>query len=229
MKKRSIILSIGGVGICSLAALESPVAKLQSVSLVATLLSAVATVITMILAVLLYNRFGVEQDVLKRQLEAVNSLLATLGKMRFAMTTVNDKMTVRITPFDPFVHQLESHYGKVLVFNADAARQLETLSSHSVDIYLPIPIAKSLRPLVPSIRYPIAHQDTRLSDAMHFVPRVTDGEDDTFFIPYNDAEMTLMDFLSLWSELIDGIDLWFQQNTSNAPGLNIPHLTKEDP
>ena len=223
-----IALAVTGIVTCLSVPLLTPDNNQQAISSAAALLSALSAIITMTLAIFLFNRFGVEQDVLKHQFDSVLSLLRTLRAMRFLMkaTDKGGEMILQVTPFDPFAHQIfEMHYGKVIAFNEHTIRKLEPLGEHLNDVFLPTSIVDALDPLVPIVLQTALDQNEKLTKAIHFAPW---DADDTVFLSYNGVEMTLMDFLLKWSELIDAIDAWVQQNAANGPVLNIKHLTKKD-
>lgn len=229
MKKATIIaFAVAGIVVCLSVPLLTPASEQQAIILATALVSALSAVMTMTLAILLFNRFGIEQDVLKLQFDSVRSLLGTLRTMRFWMETKDEGLLSRlqVTAFNPFPSPVfEAYYGRVVVFNDPTAEKLLSLSEHLDDIFLPASIVDTLSPLVPFQLGVAQDQKQKLTNAIHFAQREPDG---TVYVQFNSAEITFMEFLSKWSDLIDAINAWVQQNAASAPVLNIRHLTKND-
>lgn len=231
MKKNTIIsLAVVAVIACILASVLTPSCKREGVTLAATLLSAASAIMTMTLAVLLFNRYGVEQDVLKKQFDSVLALLKTLREMHFAMRATDEggQAIFQITPLDPFSHSIfEMYYDRAIAFNEHAIEKMRPLDEHRYDIFLPVSIAEVLERIIPAFLQSLPDQNTKVARAIHFIPP-DNNEDEPVYLSYNGAEMTFMEFLSRWSDVIDAIDAWLQEHATNAPTLNIRHLSKED-
>jgi len=232
MKKKTIILLAGAaVTVCVLTPILAPSSKHQALTLAATLLSSASAVMTMTLAILLFNRFGVEQDVLKKQFDSVLSLLTTLREMRFLMQATEGEGEVmpQLTPLNPFaVPTFEMYYGRTIAFNGYVLKKLEPLHAHLYDVFLPVSVVQALEPITPSVLSTGFDPDTKAKCAFHFVGEGEGGEEETVYLIYNGAEMTLIDFLLKWSDIVDAINAWLQEHAANAPVLNIRHLTKKD-
>ena len=184
----------------------------------------------MVLAILLFNRYGIEQDYLKRQFDSVSRLLSTLSKMRFFMTVEAPVgAMLQIRPLDPFATTtFELWYERAVAFPSYAFELLSPLEEHRNDLFLPIPIAEKLDRLVPVAITEGGHAETKLAEVIFLSASPGAPKPKDMCFGFENTEMTLLDFLSRWADVVEKIDDWMKQNSANAPKLNAPHLRTTD-
>jgi hypothetical protein len=232
MKRTSIAIgSLIGLVLCVIVPVVIPAAAKDQADLAASLLSAFATVITMVLAILLYNRFGIEQDVLRQQFDAVLSLLKTLAGLRLVMTarTPAGEAVMQISPFDPIPGGfLDEYLDMKMAFSTKVFTILNPLHDHMRDVFLPVSIADRLKPLAPGVlQYAPQDQDQNVP-VVFFGASADDATPDQLKpCLYNGRAMDLREFLEHWAKLVEAINEWLQSNAANAPMLNIPHFHRK--
>ncbi len=180
------------------------------------IISGFASLLTLAVALLLYNRFGIEKSLLDKQTNEVFELLENLNKA-FIFIQGNN-IVMRFNPTRPYHKIYESHYDKMLLFSPTYMEGLGNIWKHSNNIFLPKDIAKRLNKLQ---IYLLAKQSDKLEDHQLRVYVPTKENEKEYFGVANNKEIIFMEFLTNWNELVEEIKSWISMNSSMKSELNL--------
>ncbi|MFZ5376888.1 MAG: ATP-binding protein [Patescibacteria group bacterium] len=126
---------------------------MSSLTVSSNIVSALASLVTLVIAVLLYSKYGVEKSVLDKQTEAVLRLLSELKKTRFIFEYKDGMLQIRLDnlrdkswknfKFRP-IKDLEK---KNLRFDIGYVEGLKNIWDIADDIFLPVEIVEKINPL----------------------------------------------------------------------------------
>ena len=107
------------------------------------LIAGFASLLTMIIALLLFNKFGIETSLLEKQTKEVFELLETLNKSNVFIQGNREMM--RFNPAKPYIKFYEYYYDRKLVFSIKYIEGLHNIWKYSDNVFLPKEIAEKLR------------------------------------------------------------------------------------
>ena len=126
----------------------------QTFNLSATLIGAIASLLTFILAFLLYNKFGIDGMLVKNRAEVVFSLLQKINdSVFFVEHLAGASFAVGLGNSEK--KNLESHYSTKLSFSEDYLDELESLFKIANSPFMPKEIVMKMEKL----RYPVLSID----------------------------------------------------------------------
>ncbi len=180
------------------------------------IISGFATLLTLVIALLLYNKFGIEKSLLDKQTNKVFELLESLNKSFIFIE--GSRIMMKFKPTRPYYKIFESHYDKKLLFSPTYMEGLENVWKYSNDIFLPKSIAKRLNKLQ---IYMLAKKEENLDDDQLRVYVPTKSDVKEYFGMANNKETVFIDFVTNWNELVDEIKSWISKNSSMKSELNL--------
>ncbi len=192
----------------------------ESLSLAASLLGAFASVVTLVVALMLYSKYGLEKSLFDKQVDLVLKLLGEIKKTRL-LVFVGPKAKNGMVQI--FLHRLNndeywrSYKDKRLLFSFNYFKGLEKVWEISDNILLPKEIAKRIKPLeVASIKN---IDDLSEEDLILNIPGLYSPEEDGFG-QLNGKRVTLNSHLIIWESLIVSIKNWLKEHAVNNLDLN---------
>lgn len=237
MKKRKLIKYVLGTLLIILLILSiviplySP--NLEKVIIASTsLISAVASTLTFLLALLLFNKYGIESKFVDKQAESILELLALLKEQNLLILGEN-----RITQlFLGMINTIDyEDAGKTnLVFSISYFSDLENIWKKGNSLYIP----KSIRNALKCVTVSHLTQDELYLDKSKY-SRVTipshkkwntnsdDYEDNSNGESYakwgllNGKEITLLEFQRNWGNVITMCTKWLENNSSISIDINL--------
>jgi len=169
------------------------------------LLTVLTSLLTFIIAILLYNKFGIERSLIDKQSKEVFSLLENLNKSTIFLQS--DKEFIRFNPANPYVDFYEEFYGRKILFSINYIEGLENVWKFSRSVFLPKEIAEHLK--LNEVTFLIAKDKINDDDLKVFVP-LKNNKDEKFGANGYD-ELTFLDFINKWNDLIEVIKSGFQK------------------
>lgn len=183
-----------------------------------TLLSGFATILTLIIALLLFNKFGIEKTYLDKQTQQVFDLLEKLNQPIITISGVGTYM--RLWPTQTRADYYKPYYETKLIFSTKYMKGLEDVFGHCDNIFLPKIIATKLRAL--RILGITGDKNKNLDSYLIISVPLKDDHAEGMGQPFQwDKELTLLEFMNLWSDLIEEIKAWIEQNSSIKSDLNL--------
>ncbi len=208
-----VVLSIVALGITPFFVTQN---TNDALSVGASIISALASIITLLIALLLYSKYGVEKSLVAKQTEVVFSLFEELKKTRLV---VKDKESMLQLFLHTIGRQFSSDYkNKNIMFSRSYFEGLNNIWQIAEDIFLPTEIAVKIRPLMVQL---ISGVKSKSKHMLVVVPGyVYEGKDD-FFGKLNNRDMTLQEFVNQWESVIKESKMWLKDHSNTTIGLNL--------
>lgn len=180
------------------------------------LIAGFSSLLTLIIALLLFNKFGIETSLLEKQTKQVFELLENINKSNILIEGKSEFM--RFNPAKPYLKFYEDYYNRKLLFSTKYIEGLETIWKFSDNVFLPKEIATKLRGLqiymISNLKEEVNADELRVSAPFK-------SDEDEKFGRGNDKEILMFDFVNNWNELIDEIKNWISTNSSMKSELNL--------
>ena len=107
------------------------------------LISGIASFLTLLIALLLYNKFGIETSLLEKQTKQVFELLENLNN--YSVLLEGKDLFMKLNPAKPYMKFYEEYYERELVFSVKYIEGLQHIWKHVDNVFLPKEIANKLR------------------------------------------------------------------------------------
>lgn len=183
--------------------------------LFARLLAGLSSLGTFVIALLLYNKFGIEKNLIEKQTVHVFDLLETMNKNTFYLKA--EKFFGLFNPAQPYRPFFEDYYGHDLLISKHYIEKLSPIWRYSNEVFLPKEIAQKLLNLQAGAI--TAAIDSNKSNQ---IKTIFGKEDEDEFYGYkNSNKITLMQFMGEWDDLVKTITEWINNNSSHTIDLNL--------
>lgn len=190
---------------------------LNKISSSVSIISNVASFITVIIALLLYDKFGIDKSIKDKNLKASLDLLEQIKKT--FITIQGDKFMINYRPTVFAMQWYEDSYSKELIFSSSYSSDISFLTNFSDNLYLPKEIKLKLDELLP-FSMTQTSEDIKMSD----FGKVSIGQPKDVewkFDIINNEKVTLYDYLFKWDDLITTIQDWCNKHSDSKIDLNI--------
>lgn len=238
MKKITIVFTIIFIIVVS-TILSNYLSKneLDFISNLSTLITLAGTIITLIIALILYNQLGLDQAILQKKAEVVFGLLDMLSKRSF---TVNTSTGVRLLIWLTSISKNKlayQQYGDIkLLFDKEYIDSIQPIVDLGRNVFLPTEILPKIQALE---AYVFVSANSKITEREYakVIPARTFKEDESAIgssnnlskddwgilisAKSNNTETTLSQFISEWDDLIRSSTLWIANNSSYQD-MNIP-------
>jgi len=181
---------------------------------ITSILANLCSIITVIIAILLYQRYGIEKTILEKQQRVVFKLIETLKETYFQIYNVNTLINFKIT--HPYEKVYESNYSKNFIFTEVYSKGFNHIWEFCDNLYLPKNIASSLRKFEMVYLDIISDYKLNENDLIITHPNYIDNQ----FGVLNGEKITFFDFINLCNNLNSVINEWIEKNSVNKAELN---------
>ena len=199
----------------------------EKISAITGTISALVAAGALILAILVYKKFGIEQRLLNRQFDLIYELIEEISKKKFILKSADRQENIP-TAIIFYVPRIEINSGtkndqKILISDTyeSCIRGIEALGNN---LLMPSLIAKKILTL--SIDYIDQTKGVELAaykGQNYFVVEDNNpGSEEKYRLvgKLNGEEITLEQFDQRWKELINTVETWLQENASFPVQLN---------
>lgn len=201
----------------------------SKVTLSTSIISALSSLLTLIIALLLYRKYGIEGKLLEKNLESTEKLLFELGKVR--ITFKNDRSFIQFFPLKKEFYIKEKEileYQKTqLIFLKQGLQNLGKISEFAYNPFLSKSIAIQLRSFefIYGSLIEIKDYDKFLKTEIYVTSNstiaLTDKEFNESYLSFNDKKITFQEFQYQWWKVTRTIRDWLKENSSNYKELNL--------
>ena len=215
-RKKIIFILIILISLSSLPPLLLPNNINNIIISTSTILGALISIITLAIAFILYNKFGIDESVYNKRTEVILALLKTIRGKKFWIETKGLKIQVPLSVIDKDRARFEIFENVHLLFSQSYYDFIDDIFEAASDFYMPEEIAQRIKELQPSfLSFPKNINAENLGKIM--VP----GMHDTITWGFVDnKQVRLKDFISKWIDLIEIIEAWIKKNSSKE-NLNL--------
>ena len=181
-------------------------AQNNKIVVAANLVSALASLITLVIAFLLFDKYGLKKDLVRTQTEIVLQQLESIRTAGFIIRSKN--RLLQFFPSKDRVAIYEKFYSEKLIFSTKYWKYVNDIFHLSSSIYMPKEIVEKINMLKPTT---ISHIKPEETDAYSKVTFWGDKSEDMEFGKMNGEEITLQQFYSYWIDAIDMIISWLRR------------------
>ena len=178
-------------------------AQNNKIVVAANLVSALASLITLVIAFLLFDKYGLKKDFVRTQTEIVLQQLESIRTAGFIIRSKNSFL--QFLPSKNRIESYEMFYSEKLIFSQKYWEYVNHIFKLSSSIYMPKEIVEKINLLKPSM---IEH--LKLEEVSNY-SKVTfwgDKIEDNDFGKMNGEEITFQIFYTYWIDVIDVIISW---------------------
>lgn len=192
----------------------------QTLNLSATIISSLAAVVTLWIALLLFNKYGVESPLVEKSSSKVFDLLEQIKATRFSFG--NDKLYFNVGMSDPFKYhkQLENYYKQNIIFSETYIYSLEKIFEISSNPFMPPPIFEK----VDRLQFFMMSYDIGKDKENDYLKVQVMGDKklaEPKFGRFNGADLTVFEFLNILEEIKTSIEKWVGDNSTIPVKLNL--------
>ena len=190
----------------------------QTINISAALIAAIFSVLTFIVAIILFNKYGIDNALLEKQTEVVFQLLEKINGLTYSIE--NEKFFFTFNLGSTERKNVEEFYNRKLSFSTAYYNDLEKIFDIGNSPFTP----KSIIQKMEAIRHPTLSFDIADEEKSNYakVYLFEHKNDNAQFGRLNTTDITLYDFILSYNVINDAIVAWIKQNTTiNTSDLNI--------
>lgn len=195
----------------------------NKITIASSLISSFASLITLLIALILFNRFGIETNILQKQTEAIIAIIQQIKRTEIIM-----KDETHLVAFRPNWIYSEGYkmlqemniLKSRLLFGLSYWKEMQELSDCMKNIFIPKSITQKYRPL--EIYLLTANKSSAPRGKILFVSSPKYKEDDEQYGEVGGSEnITLEQYSKLWFDLINECQAWLNKNSSLKIDVNL--------
>jgi hypothetical protein len=193
----------------------------ESLSKGLAILSSVCLFLTLAIAFLLFNKYGIERTLLEKQTGAVFILIDELKKIRLVMQTENSILlfTTEREKLDFF--KSGEYAKKVILFNVRYLESMMEISKALENAFMPKSIIDQFAPLRVRILSAVPNSEVSNKYITIDPPASSAEKEKNIYGNINNQEITLQQYADDWKNLIIASEDWLQKNSDVNVKLNI--------
>ena len=185
-----------------------------------SLISALASMTTMIIALLLFDKYGLKKSRIEKQSEITIQFLSLIKDLSFWMHSSRSFLQYKPGSNQESIYELV--YSTKLFFDDTYIGAISEISDYGYDINMPRTIADKIKVLKPYSMIPIEKDDVPDDGfivSMH--PLSKSRIIEKVFSKINERELTLFEYHTSWTDIIDSAKDWLSKNNIDINDLNI--------
>lgn len=194
----------------------------QTITNISTIVGSFASLFTLIIAILLFNKFGIETPLLEKNTTIVFEFIEELKKSKLSLQ--GDNFFMMISMHNPHEIIINSpfpeswYYDKNLIFSENYNKCLLRLFEISDNPFMP----KTICEKVQKLNCHLLLMNVDWHDSQYTKVRVPgELEIDIEYGRFNGKDITLFDFLNLIEDVKVELVKWITKNSDYTPDLNI--------
>ncbi len=182
------------------------------------LIAGLSSLITLIIAIQLNDRFDSEKNLQQKRSEEVFKLIELVNKDFIIFSLKRKDYHLSINPFNYDIKKVEEYYGKKIRISTHYLDFIRPILSSGAQIYLPKSIAEKVKKLdVIGLTYLSDHIN---ENEIVVTARPTNFPQDSIGKPFG-PEQNLLEFINQWNNLSEEIKNWIKSNYESYNELNI--------
>jgi hypothetical protein len=188
-----------------------------TLNLTATIISSIAAILTFIVALVLFDKYGIEASLLEKNTTAVFTLLEEIKLNRFYVH--GPRFALNIEMHNPYFPHLEVYYSEKLLFPSEYYNGLNKLLSISASPFMPKSIAEKTKKL----QFSVLTFDVRKEDFDQYSVVNISGQPNVNgeYGRFNNEDMTLFQFMNIIGDIKTEVINWIKDHSSYSADLNL--------
>lgn len=190
----------------------------QTINISAALIAAIFSVLTFIVAIILFNKYGIDNALLEKRTEVVFQLWERINGLTYSIE--NEEFFFIFNLGSAERKNVEEFYDRKLSFSTAYYKDLEKIFDIGNSPFTPKSIIQKLEAIQPpAISFDISDEEKSNYAKVYLFGHKNDNAK---FGRLNKADVTLYEFIVSYSEIKEAIVAWIKQNTTiNTSDLNI--------
>lgn len=180
----------------------------------ANLLSGLGSCITLIIAILLFNKYGIDKTIIDRKKEIVLDLLERIKKLRIEIEY--KEVQIFYKPGDPFHTVHEEYYQIDLFFDRSFIHGLSIIFELTKNLYTPRKIIEKISQIEPMT---VLYRNANFTEVGKVSIEGVEKEEKYGLL--NSRKLTFLEFITFWDDLISECKNWLKENSGEQIELNI--------
>lgn len=197
----------------------------DEIELLSEIISSLGTIFTVYIAILLYDRFGIDRELKLKSFDSVTRLIERFQKTNFIIESkINGTKSLHFLRFNDKDFFSHSERLKVnLYFHSTAIEVLSDLCSLKCDVLLPPEVAKALSAFEISAFQKIELDDSVSNYSVISCPAYKEKSsiEKGVYAIHTPSQITAGEFICQYKNLKSSIIDWVKNNTSESQKLNI--------
>ena len=185
----------------------------------ATLISAVASLTTLIIAIILYDRYGIQKSRIEKQTDTLICFLSLLKDTRLWMHSHESLLQYRPNSNQEAVY--ERVYAYKLYFDEAYIDYILLYVNHAYDINMPKSVANKIKVLKPGVLSLVDKNNLTTDFFIVTNHNLANRRLMDKAYTYNETELTFLDYHNTWIDIIDEAKKWLTNHQINIDELNI--------
>lgn len=192
----------------------------QTLNLSATIVSSLAAVATLSIALLLFNKYGIDSSLIDKNSTKVFELLEQIKAIRFSFETKEHWFNIGMS--DPFKNNefIENYYQEKLIFSETYYNSLRRVFELNDSPFMPTVIVEKIERLQPYLMSFDVDQGTQ-GDYYKVLVMGDSKIPETKFGRFNGEDISLFEFLNILNDINDVVQKWVRSNSSSQVKLNL--------
>ncbi len=189
----------------------------QTLNIIVTIISTCASLLTLIIAILLFNKFGIETPLLEKNTSIVFEFIEELKKIRLFVNGKNYGLMLQL--HNSSHTSFEEYYGERLIFSIEYLEGLKKIFKISESPFMP----KTIHLKVDQLKFYILTMDIKDEDLDKYATVRVQGQSliDVKFGRFNRKDMTLLEFLNIIDDIKTEIVNWINKHSNYPVDLNL--------
>jgi len=181
------------------------------------IVGAICSLMTLIIALILFDRYGLKKSMTEKRAEASLKLLERIRQLKFFIK--GEDSFILYSPLNQWQSDYEKFNEMLLVFDKSYLEFLINYFKEFNTLYLPPKIAEKLRNVEPtSISYNIeSYQRGKYLEVR--IPGFS--KENERFGKFNNSDLNFYNFQNLWIEMVDELEAWLKSSNIQFEDLNV--------
>ncbi len=198
---------------------------LQKIDSLANIISSLAALTTLFLALLLYNKFGIENKLLNKNLQTVTEFLKEVSNIRLLFDS--DNQLIPFTPSQKDFYRKEKSLDQdnTVVFQKEYLTMLAPVLSYINNPFFPKSIARTLKELeiqhVRSVSKEILERKNTLKLIVVYKPPKTRKD---LYLSLSEEPMTYQSYINKWESVMIQTQKWLRKHSSYRREINLDFI-----
>ena len=187
------------------------------------IISAASSLVTLLIGLLLYNKFGIDKSLRDKQTEVVFQLFTELKKTRFEVQA--EGLVVNLALDIINYHFYEDYKDALIAFDVTYRDGLKNIWDIADNVFLPREIAEKFSTLrMESLTGVNKEERDKHKYMLVTLPGYSPKREPNFFGVLNNEDMTVRDFINKWHAIIKTSEGWLKKNSNMDATLNFDRV-----
>lgn len=192
----------------------------QTITLSATVLSSLASIVTLWIALKLFNKYGIDASLIEKNSNKVFDLLEEIKTTQFSFASTGRMFYINMSNPFKYDKQIERFYTDKLIFPDTYINSLQKIFKINNSPFMPTDIAKE----VDRLQFFLLSYDVpkeTINNYVHVRIMGVKDKDEISFGRFNGKDITVLEFLNIINNIKNATEKWIRDNSVGTVKLNL--------